>query len=104
LITLNQDFIYFFYKFIFHGKKVKVEATLLRGEEEVASKILSFKDVSDVIEGVAEALTTSLQRIQPNKATIKLALELAVESGELTTLIVKGSSKANLEIVLEWEK
>ncbi|MCL2931747.1 MAG: hypothetical protein MGG11_05530 [Trichodesmium sp. MAG_R03] len=87
-----------------NGKKVKVEATLLRGEEEVASKILSFKDVSDVIEGVAEALTTSLQRIQPNKATIKLALELAVESGELTTLIVKGSSKANLEIVLEWEK
>jgi hypothetical protein len=87
-----------------NGKNVKIEATLLRREEEVASKILSFEDVSDVIEGIAAAIATPLQHIQPTKATVKLALELAVESGQLTTLIVKGSSKANLELTLEWDK
>ena len=87
-----------------NGKNVKIEATLLRGEEEVASKLLSFEDVSGVIEGIAEAIVAPLQHIQPTKASVKLGLELAVESGQLTTLIVKGSSKANLELTLEWQK
>ena len=87
-----------------NDKNVKIEATLLRSEEEVGSKDLSFKDVSDVIEGIAEAFVAPLRHIQPTKATVKLGLELAVESGKLTTLIVKGSSKANLELALEWEK
>ncbi|HLP89739.1 MAG TPA: CU044_2847 family protein [Nostocaceae cyanobacterium] len=87
-----------------NGKSVKIEANLLGGEEEVASKILSFGDISDVIEGIAVAIATPLQQIKPTKASIKLGLELAVESGKLTTLIVKGSSKANLELCLEWEK
>jgi hypothetical protein len=30
-------------------------------------------------------------------------MELAVESGQLTAVIVKGSGKGNLEITLEWE-
>ena len=29
-------------------------------------------------------------------------MELALESGQLTALIAKGSSKANMEITLEW--
>ncbi|HYX16798.1 MAG TPA: CU044_2847 family protein [Nostoc sp.] len=87
-----------------NGKDVKIEATLLQGEEEVANKILSFENISDVIEGIAAAVAAPLQKIQPTKASIKLGLEVAVESGQLTTLIVKGSSKANLELILEWEK
>lgn len=87
-----------------NGKDVKIEATLLHGEEEVANKILSFESIGDVIEGIAGAVAAPLQKIQPTKASIKLALEVAVESGQLTTLIVKGSSKANLELILEWEK
>lgn len=87
-----------------NGKDVKIEATLLQGEEEVANKILSFENIGDVIEGIAAAVAAPLQKIQPTKASIKLGLEVAVESGHLTTLIVKGSSKANLELILEWEK
>ena len=33
-----------------------------------------------------------------------LGIEVAVESGQLTALIVKGSGKANLEITMEWGK
>jgi hypothetical protein len=33
----------------------------------------------------------------------KIGIELAIESGQLTAVIVKGSGKVNLEIMLEWE-
>lgn len=49
-------------------------------------------------------LSGVLQEVKPDKATIKFGLEIAIESGQITTLIVKGSSKANLEITLEWSK
>jgi Trypsin-co-occurring domain 1 len=35
---------------------------------------------------------------------VKIGFEVAVESGQLTALIVKGSGKANLEISMEWSK
>ncbi len=88
-----------------NGKEVKVEARLLRGEEKVsAKKILSFEDVTDAIEGIAAMIAKPLQQIKATKTSVKLGLEVAMESGQLTTLIVKGSGKANLEITLEWEQ
>jgi hypothetical protein len=41
--------------------------------------------------------------VKPKKATVKFGMELAIESGQLTAVIVKGSGKGNLEITLEWE-
>ncbi len=40
--------------------------------------------------------------IQPDKVSVKIGLEIAIESGQLTALIVKGASKANFEISMEW--
>jgi Trypsin-co-occurring domain 1 len=42
--------------------------------------------------------------VQPDKISVKVGIEVAVESGQLTALIVKGSGKANLEITMEWGK
>ncbi len=44
-----------------------------------------------------------IQKVKPKKATLKFGMEIAVESGALTAVIVKGSGKANLEITFEWE-
>lgn len=44
-----------------------------------------------------------LQKVKPKKASVKFGMEMALESGQLTALVVKGSGKANLEITLEWE-
>ena len=88
-----------------NGKEVKIEARFLGGEENVsAKKILLLDDLTGVLDGVVLMIADSLQKVQPTKATVKLGLEVALESGQLTTLIVKGSGKANLEITLEWEK
>ncbi len=43
-----------------------------------------------------------VQEAKPDKASIKFGLEVTLESGKLTTLLVKGSGKGNLEITLEW--
>ena len=85
-----------------NGVKMYVEATMLGGEEDVALNILSFQDMTDTIESIAGAMNAALQKVKPNKASVEFGLEMAVESGQLTALLVKGSGTANLKISLEW--
>ena len=81
---------------------VMVEARDLGGEQDVAT--LSFEGVTDTIEAVTQALATSINKVKPDKATLEIGFDIAVESGKLTTLIVDGSSKANLKLTLQWGK
>lgn len=86
-----------------NGAIIKVEVAGT-GREDVAIDIRPFKEVTDALEGIVDAITGTLQKVNPNKASVKFGLELAIESGNLTAVIVKGSGKANLEITLEWSK
>ena len=84
---------------------IKVEATPLGSrEEDVAFSIKPFKEVTDAIEGIAQSIVSSLEKIKPQKASVEFGLEIGAESGQLTALIVKGSGKANLKITLEWSE
>ena len=85
-----------------NGVRMHVEATVLRGEEEVAFKVLSFKEVTDTIESIAASVIAAMERVKPKKAGVEFGLEIAVEAGQLTALLVKGTGKANLKITLEW--
>ena len=85
------------------GTIVRVEATPI-GDQEIAFNQQPFKEARDAIKAIAKELSGVWQEVKPDKATIKFGLEIAIESGKITTLIVKGSSKANLEITLEWSK
>jgi hypothetical protein len=86
-----------------NGTTIKVEVART-GREDVAFHTFSFKQITDALEGVVDAIAETLQKAQPKKATVKFGLEVAVEAGQLTALIAKGSGKANLEITLEWSK
>ncbi|MEM9927433.1 MAG: CU044_2847 family protein [Cyanobacteria bacterium P01_D01_bin.50] len=81
---------------------VMVEAKSLGGEEDVSSKILDFKPVTDAIEGLTGTIANTVNKVKPDKATVELSLEVGVESGKLTTLLVNGSGKGNLKLTLEW--
>ncbi|EKV01593.1 hypothetical protein Lepto7375DRAFT_3764 [Leptolyngbya sp. PCC 7375] len=81
--------------------KVEVEQT---GREDVGFDVKSFQGVTNAIEGVAEAITGSLEKISPNKASVKFGLEIQIEQGSLVAAIVRGTGTANLEVTLEWEK
>jgi hypothetical protein len=86
------------------GSVVRVSATPLGGDEDVADvkQMLSFGEVTKTIEGIARELSSCLERVRPDKASVEFGLEVAVESGNLTALIVKGAAKGNLKIALEW--
>ena len=85
-----------------NGAIVKVEVTK-SGREDVSFDPKQFQPVADAIEGVVQMIAAPIQKVRPKKATVKFGMELAIESGQLTAIIVKGSGKANLEITLEWE-
>jgi len=86
-----------------NGALIKIEVAQT-GREDVGFDIKSFQGVTDAIEGVAEAITASLQKVSPSKASVKFGLEIQIEQGSLVAAIVKGTGKANLEITLEWAK
>jgi hypothetical protein len=51
---------------------------------------------------IADTIKASLDKAKPSKASVEFGLEFGYESGQLTAMIVKGASKANLKIILEW--
>lgn len=85
-----------------NGAIVKVEVAST-GREDVGFDVKQFQPVADALEGVVRMIAAPIQKVKPKKATVKFGMELVIESGQLTTVIVKGSGKANLEITLEWE-
>lgn len=84
--------------------QVMVEATILGGEEDVAIDIRPFQEVTDAIEAITSAMVQTLERVKPDKASVEFGVEIGVQSGQLTTLIVQGTSKGNMKITLEWGK
>ena len=85
-----------------NGKEICVEASLLPGEEEVSFKALPAEQIFDAVDGIAQAVVTTLQKVKPRKASVELGLEVGLESGQLTALLVKGTGTANLKLTLEW--
>lgn len=84
------------------GTTIHIQATVLGGQERVAFDILPFKEVTDAIEGIAKAVVATLDKVSPRRASVEFGIEVGIESGKLTALIVKGSGTANLKITLEW--
>lgn len=85
-----------------NGAVVKVEVAST-GREDVGFDVKQFQPVADAIEGIVQMIAVPIQKVKPKKASVKFGMELAIESGQLTAVIVKGSGKGNLEILLEWE-
>lgn len=86
---------------------INVEVTPI-GEQPVSSQMRMFDEATAVIKSVAEDIASTLKEIKedikPDKFSVSLGLQIAVESGKLTSLIVKGTGSANLQITMEWGK
>jgi hypothetical protein len=83
------------------GTTVRVEATAI-GERKINFPTRPFSEVTTAIESLAKDIAESVQRIKPDKAKVKFGIEIGIESGKLTPVLVKGTATANLEITLEW--
>ena len=87
------------------GPIVQLEVTGSGSAEEdvsALSKVMPFDSVVESVAAVSQAMTDALRRARPNEAEITFGLDVAVESGQLTSLIVKGSGKATFSIRLLW--
>ena len=72
----------------------------LPGEELVSIK--QWEEFIAPIEPVVNSIRDMLARVKPQRASVEFGVQLGLESGKLTACIVKGSTAANLKIVLEW--
>jgi hypothetical protein len=87
-----------------NGAVVPVEARASGDPEtDVALRdVMSFEGVANSITSIADAMTSALEHIKPDKASVEFGVDVTVESGALTGLIVKGTGGATLTITLEW--
>jgi hypothetical protein len=84
-----------------NGATIHIEDERVGGEEKVSIiNASTFKEVTDTIEGVADALISTFKKVKPSRATF--GVEVGVEAGKLTALLVKGSANATLKITLAW--
>jgi hypothetical protein len=89
-----------------NGTRIRMEITQPSGGREDVAAIdeLPFKEVTEALQAIVSELRETLDRVKPDKASVKFGVEMAIESGALTAMIVKGTGKGNLEITLEWGK
>lgn len=80
--------------------QVEVEDT---GRSDVSIDRRTFREAMENLESVIEALTSTVNKVRPTKASVKFGVDIGVEAGQLTAVILKGSSRANIEITMEWE-
>ena len=86
------------------GISISIQATPLGGQELVGAfpDPRAFKEVTDTVESLARAMIGTLKKVRPRTATVEFGLQIGVEAGKLTALLVKGTGNANLKITLEW--
>jgi Trypsin-co-occurring domain 1 len=92
-----------------NGVEIRVEANAPDDREaDVAfsdvAEVFSMENIKGAIEGIAQLVKDSMEKIAPSKASVEFAIEVGLESGKLTALWVKGTGKANLKIAMEWSR
>jgi tartrate dehydratase alpha subunit/fumarate hydratase class I-like protein len=89
------------------GTEAKIEAAMFGGGyEDVAAleKVFSFEEITSTIGSISKSMMDILRKAKPDKASVEFGVEIGVDSGALTTFLVKGTGASNLKITLEWEE
>lgn len=71
--------------------------------QDISNKNFSFDNIESTIKDLCLKFGNAIEKVKPDKAKIEFGLELAAESGKLTSILVKGEGKGSLKITLEWE-
>jgi hypothetical protein len=71
-------------------------------ETAVTMRTPSFDGVVKSIKEISGELTKALSELKPDRATLEFGVDVGIEAGQLTALLVKGSGSATLRITLEW--
>jgi hypothetical protein len=89
-----------------HDQAIQIEVRSTGDPETdvgIFGETLSFQGFVDSLEAITRSVTAALRSAKPDRATVEFGLDVGVESGGLTALLVKGTGTATLKITLEWE-
>jgi hypothetical protein len=87
-----------------NGLLMGVEVVRERGAGDVSAlDHLDFAHVQGVLDGLAQVVSGALARSRPHRATAEMGLNLKVESGKLTGVLVQAGGSASLKVSLTWE-
>jgi hypothetical protein len=64
---------------------------------------LDFDGVSKALSGLAEMTRDAMAHVAPDSATVEFGLDIKLEAGKLTGLLVSGSGEASLKVTLTWK-
>lgn len=89
--------------------QIRVEVTRLdpgaapaRDEEIGIPEIPNLERVWEMISQISGSIWEKLAIAKAKKATVEFGIEIGLEAGQLTAMLVKGTGKANIKITLEW--
>lgn len=86
-----------------NGATANVMAFQAGGAQDVAlGDAFNFDKVRDTIEGISEVVHAAITKVKPDTASVEFGVDVSVESGKLTGLLVKGTGGASLKITLSW--
>jgi hypothetical protein len=85
------------------GRKIFVEANI-QGEEQVSFGFAKFSGLSEAVGDIAKSIAGVIDQVKPASAEVEFGVDAAIESGQLTALLVKGTGTANVKITLRWDK
>ncbi len=82
-----------------------VEVNRASARKEVANRdeIFEFELVKKQIRKITEDWAETFKQLKPTKTVLEFGINLSIESGALTSVIVKGAGETNLKIILEWD-
>ncbi len=87
-----------------NGVTIAVEAVQGRGASDVsAGGSFDFEQVGAALSGLAQVAKDAIEKVKPDSATVELGMDLKVEAGKLTALLVSGSGSASLKVTLGWK-
>lgn len=84
------------------GQLIKIQVSPGPREEDVAFRPVSLQGLADTMGGIATEIFAGLKRVHPDKITVEFGVEVALEAGQLTALVLKGTGAANFTISMEW--
>lgn len=87
-----------------NGVTIGVEVVRGAGARDVsAGGSFDFGQVGAALSGLALVARDAIERAAPDSATVEFGMDLKVEAGKLTALLVSGSGSASLKVTLGWE-
>ena len=87
------------------GTLIKLDARDAGGATTVSplSEVLDLEGVQGALRGISDMVKNAVAAVKPETATVEFGLDVEVEAGKLTGLLVSGSGAASLKVTLSWK-